>query len=72
MAFGMARGVLFIEVSGVLIRGGTLYMYNYWGKCERAPPLMMSTALASVRPSSYVSQTAHARYSRDICGFKFC
>ena len=36
----------------------------------------MSTALASVRPSvrpsSYVSQTAHARYSRDICGFEFC
>ena len=32
---------------------------------------MMSTALASVRPSSYVSQTAHARYSRDICGSEF-
>ena len=48
----------------------------YWGERERAPPLMMSTALASVRPSvppsvrpsSYVSQTTHARYSRDICG----
>ena len=37
-----------------------------WGERERAPPLMMSTALASVRPSSYVSQTAHAQYSRDI------
>ena len=50
-------------------------VYN-WDERERAPPLMMSTALASVRPSvppsSYVSQTAHARYSRDICGFEFC
>ena len=43
-----------------------------WGERERAPPLMMSTALTSVRPSSYVSQTAHVRYSRDICGFEFC
>ena len=45
-----------------------------WGERERAPPLMMSTALASVRPSSYVSQTAHARYadsnSADFAGFK--
>ena len=35
-----------------------------WGERERAPPLMTS---------SYVSQTAHARYSRDIncfAGFK--
>ena len=47
------------------------FIYNS-GERERAPPLMMSTALASVRPSSYVSQTAHARYSRDICGFEFC
>ena len=44
-------------------------VYSNWGERERAPPLMMSTALASVRP--YVSQTAHARYSRDISDSNF-
>ena len=33
-----------------------------WGERERAPPLEASPLMTS----SYVSQTAHARYSRDI------
>ena len=53
-----------------------LYNYN-WGERERAPPLMMSTALASVRPRTsrrLRMRDIHVIYaesnSADFAGFK--
>ena len=57
------------------------HLYNYWGERERAPPLMMSTALASVRPSvrprtsrRLRMRDIHVMYadsnSADFAGFK--
>ena len=51
-----------------------------WGERERAPPLMMSTALVSVRPRTSRRlrmrdiHVIYAAISRDtcICGFEFC
>ena len=34
---------------------------GYWGERERAPTLMMSMAVVSVRPTTYVLMFAHAR-----------
>ena len=43
------------------------YIPHYWGERERAPPLMMSTALASVRPSGVrPPRTSRRLRMRDI------
>ena len=48
------------------------YSANHQNKPHSTPPII-GASVSDERPSSsYVSQTAHARYSRDICGFEFC
>ena len=39
----------------------SFYDFYNWGERERAPTLMMSMAVVSVRPTTYILMFAHAR-----------